>query len=96
MSGTTINKARVSTATAYGLVQAYVMADLYLRYFVTKTEKLLEDLEDVERRDSAIFMLQKGSQALNCLDCLDARDLELLRTYLVGLAYDLFRQAENA
>jgi hypothetical protein len=86
----------ISTATLPGLIQAYALAGEYLPYFCPQPEKLLKALEDSEKKDRAIFMLQKGSQALNCLECLEAEDLELLKTYLTGLARDLFRQAENA
>ncbi len=86
---------RFSTATIPGLVQTYALAAEALPFFAARPERLLHALEDPARHDAALFLLQSGTSALDCLECLEAGDLTLLRTYLTGLAYSLFKKAEN-
>lgn len=94
------SKSRItfSTATLPGLLQAYSLAPEYFQLFLLKPEELKASLEDETRRNVSIFMLQKGAQAINCLDCLrdgDPKALEYLETLLSGMVYDFYSLAER-
>jgi len=86
------------TATLIGLCQEYVLAEQFLPFFFAQPEKLQASLDNEATKDTTIYMLQKGSTVLNCLECLqDGRPdaMEYLETLLLGLAYDLFKAAER-
>ncbi|MDL2217003.1 hypothetical protein LJB81_04665 [Desulfovibrio sp. OttesenSCG-928-M14] len=88
-----------STATLPGLLQAYAVAEQVLPYLCPRPNMVLDALEDPARRDRAIFLLQCGSKALKCIECLEEGDqdaLDYLRTLLYGLTRTLYKEAERA
>lgn len=86
---------RISTATLPGLIQAYALATERLPQFGAQPEKLKTALESSETKDLAIFMLQRGSQLLTCLEALEAGDLDDLRRILMQLITSVYRSAEK-
>lgn len=84
-----------SMATLPGLVQAYAEAERVLPGFYTQPEKLKAALSNPTTEKHTVESLRRGARLLNCLEILEAGDLEYLGILLRNLAYEAFRESER-
>lgn len=84
-----------SMATLPGLIQAYAEAERVLPGFYAQPEKLKAALSNPTTEKHTVESLRRGARLLNCLEILEAGDLEYLGILLRNLAYEAFRESER-